>query len=40
MSTVRQVLPVTAVSDTEFEVGPVTRRLADGFSDLVASETS
>lgn len=40
MSTVRQVLPVVAVSGTTFEVGPLTRRLAGGFVDLVASETA
>ena len=40
MSTVRQVLPVVAVSGTTFEVGPITRRLASGFVDLVAAETA
>lgn len=40
MSTVRQVLPVTAVADVEFSVGPVTRRLAAGFAELVDAETT
>jgi len=39
MSTVREVLPVTAVGDTEFEPGPVTAALRRGFHDLVARET-
>lgn len=40
MSTVRQVLPVTAVADATFPVGPVTRRLSEGFTALVAAETA
>ncbi len=40
MSTVRQILPVTAVADAEFDVGPVTRSLAEGFTRLVDAETS
>ena len=40
MSTVRQVLPVTAVADTTFAVGPVTTALAAGFTSLVEAETS
>jgi branched-subunit amino acid aminotransferase/4-amino-4-deoxychorismate lyase len=39
MSTVRQVLPVVAVADTEFPVGPVVTALAAGFRQLVARET-
>ncbi len=39
MSTVREVLPVTAVGDTEFEPGPITAALRRGFGDLVAQET-
>jgi branched-subunit amino acid aminotransferase/4-amino-4-deoxychorismate lyase len=39
MSTVRQVLPVVAVADTTFAVGPVVTALAAGFRDLVAGET-
>lgn len=40
MSTVRQVLPVTAVADAHFAVGPVTTALAEGFAALVEAETS
>ena len=40
MSTVREVMPVTAVADVSFEPGPVTRRLVDAFDDLVSEETS
>ncbi|MGI9665839.1 MAG: aminotransferase class IV, partial [Acidimicrobiia bacterium] len=39
MSTVREVLPVTAVGDTELEPGPVTARLRDGFGEIVRAET-
>jgi len=39
MSTVREVLPVTAVGDTEFEPGVITAALRRGFHDLVAKET-
>ena len=39
MSTVREVLPVTAVGNTEFEPGPITAMLRRGFHDLVAEET-
>ncbi len=39
MSTVREVLPVTAVGDTEFEPGPITAALRRGFGDLVREET-
>lgn len=38
MSTVREVMPATAVADTPFEPGPVTRRLRDAFDDLVRGE--
>lgn len=40
MSTVREVMPVTAVADARFEPGPVTLRLKTAFDDLVRSETS
>lgn len=40
MSTVRQILPVTAVADVHFDPGPLTRDLAEGFAALVAAETS
>lgn len=39
MSTVRQVLPVTAVGTAVFRQGPVVRRLAEGFRELVERET-
>jgi branched-subunit amino acid aminotransferase/4-amino-4-deoxychorismate lyase len=38
MSTVKEVLPVTAVGRVSYEPGPVTLRLRDGFKDLVAVE--
>ncbi|MCL1601328.1 MAG: aminotransferase class IV [Actinomycetia bacterium] len=38
MSTVREVMPVTAVADVSFEPGPVTSRLRNAFDDLVRSE--
>ncbi len=38
LSTVREVAPVVAVGDTAFAPGPVTAKLAAGFSDLVARE--
>ena len=40
MSTVREVLPVTAVADVAKPAGPVTMRLREGFHRLVASETA
>lgn len=40
MSTVREVMPVTAVADVDFERGVVTARLADAFGELVREETS
>jgi len=40
MSTVREVMPVTAVADAVFAPGPVTLRLKAAFDDLVRSETS
>lgn len=39
MSTVREVLPVTAVGEVEFAPGPVTAALRQGFFDLVAEES-
>jgi branched-subunit amino acid aminotransferase/4-amino-4-deoxychorismate lyase len=38
MSTVKEVLPVTAVGPVVYEPGPVTLRLRKGFRDLVAQE--
>lgn len=38
MSTVKEVLPVTAVGLTPFVPGPMTLRLREGFKDLVAME--
>lgn len=40
MSTVREVLPVTAIGAERYPPGPVTAALAAGFRDLVARETS
>ncbi len=40
MSTVKEVLPVSAVADVPFVEGPVTRRLRRGFAALVEAETS
>lgn len=40
MSTVREVMPATAVGKTVYEPGPVTHLLKDAFDDLVRSETS
>ena len=40
MSTVREVLPVTAVGAATFDVGPVVQALRHGFRELVARETS
>ncbi len=40
MSTVREVMPVTAVADVDFEPGVVTAKLADAFGELVREETS
>ena len=39
MSTVREVLPATAVGPMNFEPGPVTAALRRGFHQLVAEET-
>lgn len=39
MSTVREVLPVTAVAGISKAPGPITARLRDGFHRLVARET-
>jgi len=38
LSTVKEVSPVRRVDDREYADGPVTARLADGFSALVAEE--
>jgi branched-chain amino acid aminotransferase len=38
MSTVKEVLPVTAVGQVSYAPGPVTRRLRKGFTDCVAQE--
>jgi branched-chain amino acid aminotransferase len=38
LSTVKEVLPVTAVDETTFPIGSVTSRLAAGYRDLVAAE--
>ncbi len=40
MSTVREIMPVTAVADTAFDPGPVTLRLRNAFCELVRAETS
>ena len=40
MSTVKEVLAVVAVGARDYEAGAMTRRLADGFSNLTRSETS
>lgn len=40
MSTVKEVLPVTAVRNVSYAPGPVTVRLRNGFKDLVALECS
>lgn len=40
MSTVREVMPVTAVAGTSFDTGPVTVRLKAAFDDLVRAETA
>lgn len=40
MSTIREVMPVTAVADVSFEPGPVTIGLRNAFDDLVREETS
>lgn len=40
MSTVREVMPVTAVAEVDFEPGPVTARLKHAFGELVHEETS
>ncbi len=39
MSTVKEVTPVTAIGASTFTPGPVTARLASGFSALVKAET-
>lgn len=39
MSTVREVLPVTAVGEATFGLGPVVQALRNGFRELVARET-
>lgn len=38
MSTVREVMPVTAVGDLDLPVGPVTTRLVAGFEELVTED--
>jgi branched-subunit amino acid aminotransferase/4-amino-4-deoxychorismate lyase len=38
MSTVKEVLPVTAVGPVLYNPGPVTLRLREGFQALVAEE--
>lgn len=40
MSTVREVMPVTAVAEVDFEPGAVTATLAHAFGELVREETS
>jgi branched-subunit amino acid aminotransferase/4-amino-4-deoxychorismate lyase len=40
MSTVREVMPVTAVGDVTYEPGPTTLAIKDAFNELVRSETS
>ncbi len=39
MSTVREVLPVIAVGEREFDAGPITGSLREGFHRLVAAES-
>ncbi len=39
LSTVKEIAPVGRVDDVEFTSGPVTERLSEGFSALVAEET-
>lgn len=39
MSTTKEIVPVTAVGSRQYEPGPVTKSLADGFRDLVQFET-
>jgi branched-subunit amino acid aminotransferase/4-amino-4-deoxychorismate lyase len=38
MSTVKEILPIASVGDRTWDAGPVTQRLASGFSDLVSAE--
>ena len=40
MSTVREVMPVTAVADVTFSTGPTTHKLRQAFNELVRTETS
>lgn len=40
MSTLREVMPVTAVADTTYSAGPVTSKLHVAFRELVETETS
>lgn len=40
LSTVREVGPVIRVGDVEYDIGPVTKRLREGFNELVRTETS
>ncbi len=39
MSTVREIIPVTTIGDTEFVPGPVTRIVADRYAALVAASS-
>ena len=38
LSTVKEIMPITAVGDRTWEAGPITDRLAQGFSALVSRE--
>lgn len=40
MSTVREVMPVTAVGGTDLSAGPLTARLSAGYRELVLEETA
>lgn len=40
LSTVREVGPVVKVGEAEFEIGPITRMLREGFDELVRRETA
>jgi len=39
LSTINQVMPIERVGEVDIELGPVTRRLADCFAEIVAEET-
>ena len=38
LSTVKEISPVAQVDDHEFAAGPITKRLTEGFAELVAEE--